>query len=88
MEMNNVIDLIQKMKKKETKNEDNRYIELLEKAVSNLSYNEQLEFKKLYDKRDAVFMNGMKEAVETLEEIEKSYNEIMDDVREILKELL
>lgn len=88
MEMNNVIDLIQKMKKKETKNEDNRYIELLEKAVSNLSYNEQLEFKKLYDKRDAVFMNGMKEAVETLEEIEKSYNENMDDVREILKELL
>lgn len=88
VEMKNVINLMQKMKEKETMNNDNRYIELLEKAVSSLSYNEQLEFKKLYDERDSMFINGMKEVIETLYEIEKRYNENMDDVSEVLEKLL
>jgi len=86
--MNNVIDLIQKIKEKESTNKDDRYIELLEKAVSSLSYDEQLEFKKLYDERDAFFMDTMKKLHQEFIKIEKQYNKYVDDVNECLDELL
>lgn len=86
--MKNIIDLIQKMKEKEMIDNGARYIELLEKAVSNLSYDEQLEFEELYEERNTLFIENMQDIHKELIELENLYNKNMDDISERLKGLL
>lgn len=86
--MKNIIDLIQKMEEKEIIDNGARYIELLEKAVSNLSYDEQLEFEELYEERNTLFIENMQDIHKELIELENIYNKNMDDISERLKGLL
>ena len=86
--MKNIIDLIQKMEEKEIIDNGARYIELLEKAVSNLSYDEQLEFEELYEERNTLFIENMQDIHKELIELENLYNKNMDDISERLKGLL
>ena len=86
--MKNIIDLIQKMEEKEIIDNGARYIELLEKAVSNLSYDEQLEFEELYEERNTLFIENMQDIHKELIELENLYNKYMDDISERLKGLL
>lgn len=86
--MKNIIDLIQKMEEKEIIDNDARYTELLEKAVSNLSYDEQLEFEELYEERNSLFIENMQDIHKELIELENEYNKYMDDISERLKKLL
>lgn len=86
--MNNVINLMQKMKEKETINNDNRHIELLEKAVSSLSYNEQLEFKKLYDEREKQVIEIMSQSIKVVEMIEEKYTVGMGELTKTANEII